>query len=56
MKITVKQLRNLISEAVEELETEESLREDEAVAEDEEGWLVPEGHRSLKKKTTKKSR
>jgi cell division protein YceG involved in septum cleavage len=60
MKITVKQLRKLISETVEELELEEqeeletSLHEDEAVAEDEEGWLVPEGYNVSKLKSKKR--
>jgi hypothetical protein len=57
MKITVKQLRKVIRETVEQLEAEESdtqLREDEAVAEDDEGWLVPEGFDVSKLKSKKR--
>lgn len=57
MKISIKQLRKVIREAVEELEIEESeehLREDEAVAEDDEGWLVPEGYDASKLKSKKR--
>lgn len=57
MKISIKQLRKVIREAVEELEIEESeatLHEEEAVAEDDEGWLVPEGFDVSKLKSKKR--
>lgn len=58
MKITVKQLRKLISETVEELEMEESddmlSEKDAAVAEDDEGYLVPEGYDTSKLRSKKR--